>query len=32
MGKNVEHQIVELLEKANIKRVYAITGDSLNFF
>lgn len=32
MGKNVAHQIVELLEKANIKRVYAVTGDSLNFF
>ncbi|MGU9939542.1 thiamine pyrophosphate-dependent enzyme [Empedobacter brevis] len=32
MAKNVSHQIVELLEKANIKRVYAVTGDSLNFF
>ncbi|WP_413532680.1 thiamine pyrophosphate-dependent enzyme [Empedobacter brevis] len=32
MGKNVAHQIVELLEKASIKRVYAVTGDSLNFF
>lgn len=32
MEKNVAHQIVELLEKANIKRVYAVTGDSLNFF
>ena len=32
MGKNIAHQIVELLEKANIKRVYAVTGDSLNFF
>ena len=32
MARNVSHQIVELLEKANIKRVYAVTGDSLNFF
>jgi len=32
MGKNVSKQIVELLEKASIKRVYAVTGDSLNFF
>ncbi|WP_312555812.1 thiamine pyrophosphate-dependent enzyme [Empedobacter brevis] len=32
MAKNVSHQIVELLERANIKRVYAVTGDSLNFF
>lgn len=32
MRKNVVHQIVELLEKANIKRVYAVTGDNLNFF
>ena len=32
MSKNVAHQLVELLEKANIKRVYAVTGDSLNFF
>jgi pyruvate dehydrogenase (quinone) len=32
MGKNVAQQLVELLEKANIKRVYAVTGDSLNYF
>lgn len=32
MAKNVSQQIVELLEKAGVKRVYAVTGDSLNFF
>jgi pyruvate dehydrogenase (quinone) len=32
MKKNVAEQIVELLEKAGIKNIYAVTGDSLNFF
>lgn len=32
MEKNVAQQIVELLERAKIKHVYAVTGDSLNFF
>ena len=32
MRKNVAKQIVELLEKAGIKQIYAVTGDSLNFF
>jgi pyruvate dehydrogenase (quinone) len=30
--KNVAHQIVELLKDAGIQRIYAVTGDSLNFF
>lgn len=30
MSKNVAEQIVEMLEKANVKRIYAVTGDSLN--
>ncbi|MDR6733269.1 thiamine pyrophosphate-dependent enzyme [Sphingobacterium sp. 2149] len=30
--KNVAHQIVDLLKNAGIKRIYAVTGDSLNFF
>ena len=30
MGKNIADQLVETLEKAGIKRIYAVTGDSLN--
>lgn len=30
MGKKVADQLVETLEKAGVKRVYAVTGDSLN--
>lgn len=30
MAKNVAEQIVEMLENANVKRIYAVTGDSLN--
>lgn len=30
MGKNVAEQIVEILENAGVKRIYAVTGDSLN--
>ncbi|WP_286775056.1 MULTISPECIES: thiamine pyrophosphate-dependent enzyme [Sphingobacterium] len=30
--KNVAHQIVGLLKDAGIQRIYAVTGDSLNFF
>lgn len=30
--KNVANQIVDILKGADIKRVYAVTGDSLNFF
>ena len=30
--KNVAHQIVDLLKDAGIQRIYAVTGDSLNFF
>ncbi|WP_088161071.1 thiamine pyrophosphate-dependent enzyme [Sphingobacterium sp. G1-14] len=30
--KNVAHQIVGLLKEAGIQRIYAVTGDSLNFF
>lgn len=30
MAKNIAEQIVEMLEKANVKRIYAVTGDSLN--
>jgi len=32
MSKNVAQQLVELLVKAGIKRIYAVTGDSLNEF
>jgi pyruvate dehydrogenase (quinone) len=31
MAKNIAEQIVEMLENANVKRIYAVTGDSLNF-
>src|SRR5699024_419706 len=30
MAKNVADQLVEMLVNAGVKRVYAITGDSLN--
>ena len=30
MAKNVAGQLVEILVKAGIKRIYAVTGDSLN--
>ncbi len=30
MGKNVSDQIVEMLVANNVKRIYAVTGDSLN--
>jgi len=30
MGKNVSDHLVEMLKQAGVKRVYAITGDSLN--
>ncbi|WP_257668949.1 thiamine pyrophosphate-dependent enzyme [Parapedobacter tibetensis] len=30
MAKNVAHQIISILEEAGIKRIYAVTGDSLN--
>lgn len=30
MSKNVSEQIVEMLVEAGIKRIYAVTGDSLN--
>lgn len=30
MSKNVADQLVETLEKAGVKRIYAVTGDSLN--
>lgn len=32
MKKNVATQIVEMLEKAGVKNVYAVAGDSLNYF
>lgn len=30
MSKNVSDHIVEMLVEAGVKRIYAITGDSLN--
>lgn len=30
MSMNVSDQLVEMLKQAGVKRVYAITGDSLN--
>ncbi len=30
MGKNVSEQIVDMLVNAGVKRIYAVTGDSLN--
>ncbi|MEP6677644.1 MAG: thiamine pyrophosphate-dependent enzyme [Ferruginibacter sp.] len=32
MGKKVAEQLVEILIQAGIKRIYAVTGDSLNEF
>jgi len=32
MGKIVAEQLVEMLVEAGVKRVYAVTGDSLNHF
>ncbi|TDG34898.1 ubiquinone-dependent pyruvate dehydrogenase [Pedobacter changchengzhani] len=32
MGKNVAEQLVEMLVEAGVKRVYSVTGDSLNYF
>ncbi|UIR57212.1 thiamine pyrophosphate-dependent enzyme [Sphingobacterium sp. SRCM116780] len=32
MAKIVAEQLVEMLAEAGVKRVYAVTGDSLNFF
>lgn len=32
MAKNVAEQLVEMLVDAGVKRVYAVTGDSLNYF
>ncbi|TCD11137.1 ubiquinone-dependent pyruvate dehydrogenase [Pedobacter frigidisoli] len=32
MGKNVAEQLVEMLVEVGVKRVYAVTGDSLNYF
>ncbi|MCC8134445.1 MAG: thiamine pyrophosphate-dependent enzyme [Tannerellaceae bacterium] len=31
MAKNVAQQLVDTLEKAGVRRIYAVTGDSLNF-
>ncbi len=31
MSKNVAEQLVDMLKQAGIKRIYAVTGDSLNF-
>ncbi|MDB5111952.1 MAG: pyruvate dehydrogenase, partial [Mucilaginibacter sp.] len=30
MAKNVAEQLVEMLIAAGVKRIYAVTGDSLN--
>ena len=32
MGKNVAEQLVEMLIEVGVKRIYAVTGDSLNYF
>lgn len=32
MAKNVAEQLVEMLVEAGVKRIYAVTGDSLNYF
>ncbi|WP_316803865.1 thiamine pyrophosphate-dependent enzyme [Pedobacter nototheniae] len=32
MSKNVAEQLVEMLVEVGVKRVYAVTGDSLNYF
>lgn len=30
MAKKVADQLVDTLEKAGVRRIYAVTGDSLN--
>ena len=30
MSKNVSDHLVEMLVEAGVKRIYAVTGDSLN--
>lgn len=32
MSKIVAEQLVDMLVEAGVKRVYAVTGDSLNYF
>lgn len=32
MGRTVAEQLVEMLKAAGIRRIYGVTGDSLNFF
>jgi len=32
MSKNVSEQLVDMLVEAGVKRIYAVTGDSLNYF
>lgn len=32
MSKNVAEQLVEMLVEIGVKRIYAVTGDSLNYF
>lgn len=32
MGITTAEQMVEILKAAGIKRIYGVTGDSLNFF
>ncbi|WP_131539061.1 thiamine pyrophosphate-dependent enzyme [Pedobacter nototheniae] len=32
MSKNVAEQLVEMLVEVGVKRIYAVTGDSLNYF
>ncbi|PWS31351.1 thiamine pyrophosphate-dependent enzyme [Pedobacter paludis] len=32
MSKNVAEQLVEMLIEVGVKRIYAVTGDSLNYF
>ncbi|WP_316798003.1 thiamine pyrophosphate-dependent enzyme [Pedobacter frigidisoli] len=32
MSKNVAEQLVDMLVEAGVKRIYAVTGDSLNYF
>src|ERR1700712_4380838 len=31
MAKNISAQLVEMLAAAGVKRIYAVTGDSLNY-
>ncbi len=30
MGKNLAEQLIDMLVEAGVKRIYAVTGDSLN--